>query len=98
MVIDSGGGVLATTTIEASLPTYDYISPEVKSSTQAVAGFGKTLSWVALSVMMLMLFRGSYALMMAIEVFQMVFFHYFVGIALPYNFSNFLIGLSAVDF
>jgi hypothetical protein len=48
--------------------------------------------------MMLMLFRGSYALMMAIEVFQMVFFHYFVGIALPYNFSNFLIGLSAVDF
>jgi hypothetical protein len=28
----------------------------------------------------------------------MIFFHYFVFVELPYNFSNFLIGLKALDF
>lgn len=28
----------------------------------------------------------------------MIFFHYFIFIELPYNFSNFLIGLKAFDF
>lgn len=90
--------MLATTTTEAPLPTYDYISPEVKAATQSAAGFSTTLSWVALSIMALLLFKGSYALLLACEVFQMVIYHYFVAINLPYNFSNFLIGLNALNF
>jgi hypothetical protein len=48
--------------------------------------------------MALLMFKGSYPLLLACEVFQMVLYHYFVGIALPYNFSNFLVGLNALNF
>jgi hypothetical protein len=48
--------------------------------------------------MLLLLFRGSYTLLLACEVFQMVLYHYFVAIPLPYNYSNFLVGLNALNF
>lgn len=98
LVIDSQGGSLTTTTTTASLPTYDYISPEVKSSTKSAASFSNTLSWVALTVMIILMFKGSYALLLACEVFQMVLYHYFISIELPYNYSNFLVGLNALNF
>lgn len=98
MVIDSQGGSLTTTTTSAPLPTYDYISPDVKKATQAAAGFSGTLSWVALAVMAILIFKGSYPLLIASEVFQMVLYHYFIAIELPYNYSNFLIGLQALNF
>jgi hypothetical protein len=44
----------------------------VQAATQSAAGFAKTLSFVALSVMVLLMFRGSYAMMVACEVFQMI--------------------------
>ena len=34
LVIDSQGSTLSTTTYVAPLPTYDYIAPSVKSSTE----------------------------------------------------------------
>lgn len=65
LVIDSQGGVLTTTTTNAPLPTFDYISPEVKAATKSAAGFSTTLSWVALSIMLLLIFKGSYTLLLA---------------------------------
>lgn len=37
-------------------------------------------------------------MMIACEVFQMLIYHYFIAIELPYNFSYFLIGLNALNF
>jgi hypothetical protein len=65
LVIDSQGGSLTTTTTSAPLPTYDYISPEVKAATQSASGFSKTLGWVALSIMCILMFKGSYPLLIA---------------------------------
>lgn len=49
-------------------------------------------------MMIILMFKGSYALLLSCEVFQMVLYHYFVGIELPYNYSNFLVGLNALNF
>ena len=56
------------------------------------------LSWISLVIMFILIFKGSYALLLATEVFQMVYFHYFVNKTLPYNFSNFLINLKFLNF
>ena len=48
--------------------------------------------------MIILIFKGSYALLLSIEVFQMIYFHYFVNETLPYNFSNFLINLKYLNF
>ena len=98
LVIDSEGGTLTTTETTTNLPTYDYISPEVKSSTEEVAGFSETLGWIALAIMAVLIFKGSYALLLSVEVFQMIYFHYFVFEELPYNISNFLIRLKVLNF
>lgn len=37
-------------------------------------------------------------MMVGCEVFQMIMYHYFLVIQLPYNYSNFLIGLNAFNF
>ena len=97
-MIDSQGGSLTTTTTDAPLPTFDYIDPEVKASTKSIAGFSKTIGWVALVVMGILLFKGSYPLLIACEVFQMVLYHFFVSIELPYNYSNMLVGLDVLNF
>jgi hypothetical protein len=48
--------------------------------------------------MLVLIFKGSYALLLASEVFQMVYFHYFMNQTLPYNFSNFLLNLKYLNF
>ena len=98
LVVDSAGSTLSTTTTSSPLPTYDYISPEVAAATQSVATLSTVLSWISLVIMIILIFKGSYALLLAAEVFQMVYFHYFVNETLPYNFSNFLINLKYLNF
>lgn len=63
-----------------------------------MAGFSKTIGWVAIVIMAILLFKGSYPLLIACEVFQMVLYHFFVSIELPYNYSNMLIGLDVLNF
>lgn len=63
MVVDSLGTVLTTTTTTSPLPTYDYIAPSVASSTMAVSTFSGVLSYVALAVLLVLLFKGAYALL-----------------------------------
>ena len=48
--------------------------------------------------MAILIFKGSYALLLSIEVFQMVYFHYFIYQELPYNISNFLLRLKVLNF
>lgn len=48
--------------------------------------------------MLILLFKGSYALLLATEVFQMIYFHYFVNYTLPFNFSSFLLNLNYLNF
>lgn len=65
LVIDSAGSTLSTTTIDAPLPTYDYISPEAKASSQTTAALSGIMSWISLVIMVILLFKGSYALLLA---------------------------------
>lgn len=87
LVIDSAGTVLDTTSVEAPLPQYDFISEDVVSSTETISGFSTVISYVALGILLVLLFRGSYPLLMVVEVFQTIYFHYFLVIDLPFNFS-----------
>ena len=98
LVIDSGGATLSATTISAPLPTFDYIPPSVQNSTKSVSTVSTVLSWISLIIMLLLIFKGSYGLLLTTEVFQMVYFHYFVNQALPYNFSSFLLNLKYLNF
>lgn len=45
-----------------------------------------------------MLFKGAYPLLLVTEVFQHIYFHYFLIEDLPYNFSNFLLKLNFLNF
>ena len=56
------------------------------------------MSWISLVIMAILLFKGSYTLLLAAEVFQMIYFHYFVNQTLPYNFSSFLLKLKPLNF
>ncbi len=78
LVIDSQGTIITDTTITAPLPTYDYISPEVKSSTMGITTFSGAISYLALAILLVLLFKGAYPLLLVFEVFQMIYFHYFV--------------------
>jgi hypothetical protein len=98
LVIDSAGSTLSTTTIDAPLPTFDYIPPAAKASSETTSAFSGILSWISLVIMVILLFKGSYSLLLATEVFQMVYFHYFVNQTLPYNFSSFLLNLKYLNF
>ena len=66
LVIDSAGTVLETTTVEAPLPEYDYIPEDVVSSTQSISGFSEVMSFIALGILLVLLFRGSYPLLMVV--------------------------------
>lgn len=98
LVIDSQGTIISVTNIKASLPNFDYISPEVKQSTLGVSTFSGILSYFALAILLILLFKGSYPLLLVFEVFQIIYFHYFIIIDLPYNFSNFLLNLKYLNF
>lgn len=98
MVIDSSGTVLDQTTSEAPMPVVDFISDDVKSSTQSVSTFGSIISMVALVFLGIMIFKGAYPLLLVTEVFQTIYFHYFLIEELPYNYSNFLLKLAKLNF
>lgn len=98
LVIDSAGATLETTTIDSLLPTFDYIDPEAKAASEATSNFASVLSWISLVFMCILIFKGSYALLLTSEVFQMIYFHYFVSQTLPYNFSSYLLQLKNVNF
>jgi hypothetical protein len=68
MVIDSGGTTLSQTTSQAPLPTYDYISPTVMSSTKSISSFGGIISYIALVILAILLFKGAYPLLFVTEV------------------------------
>jgi hypothetical protein len=98
LVVDSAGATLSTTTIDAPLPTYDYIAPNVVQQTKTTSTLSTVLSWISLAIMLVLLFKGSYTLLLTSEVFQMVYFHYFMNQTLPYNFSSFLLNLKYLNF
>ena len=79
LVIDSEGTVLEVTTLETPLPSFDFISEEVVSQTQNISSFSEIISYIALAILLILLFRGSYPLLMVMEVFQMVYFHYYLS-------------------
>ena len=56
------------------------------------------LSYLALAILLILLFKGSYPLLLTFEVFQNLYFHYFIIEELPYNFSNFLLSLKYLNF
>ncbi len=56
------------------------------------------MSYLALVVLMILIFKGSYALLFVAEVFQHIYFHYFIIDDLPYNYSNFLLNLKYLNF
>jgi hypothetical protein len=56
------------------------------------------MSWIALILLLILLFKGAYPLLLVTEVFQHIYFHYFVIEDLPYNYSNFLINLKSLNF
>lgn len=64
LVIDSQGTVLEQTQLEAPLPSFDYISEEVKEETKAMSSFGNGLSYLALVILLVLLFKGSYPLLL----------------------------------
>jgi hypothetical protein len=63
LVIDSKGTVISTTSIISPLPSYDYISPDVEQSTVSVKSFSGAMSYVALAILLILLFKGSYPLL-----------------------------------
>lgn len=56
------------------------------------------MSWVALVLLIILLFKGAYPLLLVSEVFQHVYFHYFLIDDLPYNYSGFLLNLKYLNF
>lgn len=64
LVIDSLGTIISGTTIVSPLPSYDYISPEVKQSTLGVSTFSGVISYLALALLLILLFKGSYPLLL----------------------------------
>jgi hypothetical protein len=98
LVQDSAGTVLDQTTSEAPMPLVDYISDDVKESTQSISTFGSIISLVALVTLGILIFKGAYPLLLVTEVFQMIYFHYFLIEELPYNYSNFLLKLAKLNF
>ena len=77
-VIDSQGTVLESTSYEAPLPSFDYISEDAESESKSISQFGGILSYLALVILIILLFKGSYPLLFVTEVFQHVYFHYFL--------------------
>lgn len=63
MVIDSAGTVLEQTSFESPLPSFDFISEDTKESTKSVSSFGGILSYVALVILVILLFKGAYPLL-----------------------------------
>lgn len=61
LVIDSEGTVMEETSVDAPLPTYDYISEEVQQTTETVSEFSSLISYLALVILAILLFKGSYA-------------------------------------
>lgn len=98
LVIDSQGTIISATTIVSPLPSFDYISPEVEQSTLGIKSFSGVISYLALAILLILLFKGSYPLLLAFEVFQNIYFHYFIIAELPYNFSNFLLNIKYLNF
>jgi hypothetical protein len=63
-----------------------------------IKSFSGVISYIALAILLILLFKGSYPLMLVFEVFQNIYFHYFIIAELPYNFSNFLLNLKYLNF
>ena len=87
MVLDSLGTIMEETVITAPLPSYDLISEDTLNQTKSISSFSGILSYFALFILLVLLFKGSYPLLLVFEVFQTVYFHYFIIAELPYNFS-----------
>jgi hypothetical protein len=64
LVIDSLGTVLDTTTYVAPLPSYDYIDPGTIEATKSISNFGGVMSWIALVLLLILLFKGAYPLLL----------------------------------
>lgn len=60
--------------------------------------FSGVISYIALAILLILMFKGSYPLLLVFEVFQTVYFHYFIIEDLPYNFSQFLLNLKYLNF
>ena len=78
LVIDSQGTIISETSIVSPLPSYDYISPEVEQATMGIKSFSGIISYLSLAILLILLFKGSYPLLFAFEVFQNIYFHYFI--------------------
>lgn len=97
-ITDDSGNVVQTSTAETSLPSYDYIPPEVIQSSSSIATFAKGLAWFALAILLVLMLKGSYPMLFVLEVFQIVYFHAFILASLPYNFQTFVGNLSVLNF
>ena len=64
LVVDSLGTIMTATSLDAPLPSYDYISPEVLESTEGTSAFSSVISYLALAILLVLLFKGSYPLLM----------------------------------
>jgi hypothetical protein len=80
------------------MPVVDFISDDVRESTQSMGTFGSMISLVALVTLGILIFKGAYPLLLVTEVFQSIYFHYFLIEDLPFNYSNFLLKLSKLNF
>lgn len=43
-----------------------------------IKSFSGVISYLALAILVILLFKGSYPLLLAFEVFQNIYFHYFI--------------------
>lgn len=96
-ITDSSGNVVQTSTVETSLPSYDYIAPEVIQASSSIATFAKGLAWFAVAILLVLMLKGSYPMLFVLEVFQIVYFHAFIIASLPYNFQTFVGNLSILN-
>jgi hypothetical protein len=80
------------------MPAYDYIPPDVLQASNSIATFANGLGWFALAILLILMIKGSYPMLLVLEVFQIIYFHIFIIASLPYNFSTFLAKLSILNF
>lgn len=64
LVIDSLGTIIEETTTEAALPSYDYLSEDMHKESESASAFSGVLSYIALAILLVLLFKGSYPLLL----------------------------------
>jgi hypothetical protein len=61
---DKDGNIVQSTTNNAVLPTYDFISTETSNSISSLVLFGRALCWICMALMFIFLIKGSYPMLL----------------------------------